>query len=390
MLVDVIGGARPNFVKIASIVHAIQQANNPKLEFRIIHTGQHYDELLSGSFFSDLRIPKPTVNLEVGSGSQAEQTGTIMMSYERVIKDTKPDLCVVVGDVNSTMACAITARKCGVDVAHVEAGIRSGDWSMPEEVNRIVTDSIANWFYTTTKEASNALISTGVAENRVFWVGNTMIDTLLRFKPEFKQPACWQSLSLQSDAYFVVTLHRPSNVDEVSGLIETLDKLSTAAREHPLVFPIHPRTLAALKWRLPQFHNVQFIDPLPYLEFNFLVQHAMGVVTDSGGVTEETTVMGIPTITVRDSTERPETVALGTNVLAGTDPEAVALHMQSILAGTWKKGSIPDLWDGKAGHRIAAHFATLAGTRKKGSIPELRDGKAGQRIAEHFATLADG
>jgi len=361
MQIDIIGGARPNFVKIASVVHGLEQkkANGSEVSFRIIHTGQHYDAMLSSNFFDDLNIPEPDLNMRVGSGTQAEQTGAIMCGYESAIKLGKPDLCLVVGDVTSTMACAIAARKSGVAVAHVEAGIRSGDWAMPEEINRVVTDSITNWFYTTTVQASTNLVNAGVEKHRVTMVGNTMIDTLLRFKDKLQKPALMEQYYISEQDYFVATLHRPSNVDNVNTLFDTLKCLSEAAGDHSIVFPVHPRTAGVLKDRVINLDNILLVDPLPYLQFNYLVSRAKGVVTDSGGITEETTVLGIPTITLRDSTERPETVELGTNILAGTDPKAIAPLMARIIAGEWKKGSIPDKWDDQAGARIADHLLSI-------------------------------
>lgn len=361
MLIDIIGGARPNFVKIASLVHALdaQKAKGAAVDYRVVHTGQHYDAMLSGNFFTDLAIPTPNINLQVGSGTQAEQTGAIMTGYEAVIQQTRPDLCLVVGDVTSTMACAITARKCGVAVAHVEAGIRSGDWRMPEEINRVVTDSITNWFYTTTSMASNNLIDRGIPADRVLLVGNTMIDTLLRFREQLVQPALWNELSLTQSSYLVLTLHRPANVDNIESLIAMLQAISTAANGHTCVFPIHPRTAAVISESLIKYPNIALVEPLRYLEFNYLVSHAKGVITDSGGITEETTVLGIPTITLRDSTERPETVDIGTNVLAGTNPDAIAPLMSRLFAGDWQIGGIPDKWDGKAGERIVSHLLDI-------------------------------
>ena len=358
VLIDIIGGARPNFVKIASLVHALdaQKAQGATVDYRIVHTGQHYDAMLSGNFFTDLRIPTPNMNLQVGSGTQAEQAGAIMTGYESAIQQGKPDLCLVVGDVTSTMACAITARKCGVAVAHVEAGIRSGDWRMPEEINRVVTDSITNWFYTTTLTASNNLINNGVPADHVLLVGNTMIDTLLRFREELVQPALWNDLSLTKGEYLVLTLHRPANVDSIDSLVAMLQAISTAAKEHTCVFPVHPRTAAVLGEHLIECPNIALVEPLRYLEFNYLVSRSKGVITDSGGITEETTVLGIPTITLRDSTERPETIDIGTNVLAGTNPDAIAPLLSRLLAGDWQDGGIPDKWDGKAGERIVSHL----------------------------------
>lgn len=356
MKIDIVGGARPNFVKIASIMNAFQQIDSGKVSTRLIHTGQHYDAMLSDNFFTDLNIPNPDFNMAVRSGSQAEQTGKIMLGYEQLVAESRPNLCIVVGDVNSTMACAISARKCGVDVAHVEAGIRSGDWSMPEEINRVVTDSISNWFYTTTEEAGIALSNSGIGADRIEFVGNTMIDTLLRFQKSFEQPECWEEFKLQKENYFIVTLHRPSNVDQQDSLIETLKHLSEAVDGNKIVFPVHPRTASILKDKIPKLQNIHFTDPLPYLKFNYLVKHSIGVITDSGGITEETTVMGIPTITLRDNTERPETVTQGTNELVGTDHEKLSNYIEKILTGNWKKGSIPDRWDGEAGDRIVKHI----------------------------------
>ncbi len=364
MLIDIIGGARPNFVKIASLVHSLekQRAIDSTISYRLVHTGQHYDAIMSGTFFSDLGIPPPDINLQVGSGTQAAQTGAIMVGYEKAIASSKPDLCLVVGDVTSTMACAITARKCGVAVAHVEAGIRSGDWGMPEEINRVVTDSITNWFYTTTNHASRNLIESGVPEQNVVFVGNTMIDTLLKHREQFVRPSLWVDLALQSGNYFVVTLHRPDNVDDMAALLQTLSSISSSANGLKVIFPVHPRTKAVLSEHVVDLSNVFLVEPLRYLEFNYLVSEAKGVITDSGGITEETSVLGIPTITLRDSTERPETIEIGTNVLAGTDPNAIAHWMSRLLAGDWKSGGIPDKWDGKAGDRIVAHLLSTVKT----------------------------
>jgi len=361
MLVDVIAGARPNFMKIAPIVAEIDQRSKAGVDinFRLIHTGQHYDSAMSGNFFRDLGIPDPHINLEVGSGTQAGQTGSIMLGYETVLLQQKSDLCLVVGDVNSTMACSIAARKCGVPVGHVEAGIRSGDWSMPEEINRVVTDSITNWFYTTGEAANTNLINAGVEQSSIKFVGNTMIDTLLANREKFSAPKCWDDLKLSEKNYLVMTMHRPANVDDERMLVTKLSAIAEAAGTTPIVFPIHPRTAAVLSEQGIKADNLHFIEPLGYLEFNFLVQHALGVVTDSGGITEETTVLKVPCITMRDNTERPETVSVGTNELVGTSTEAVLEWIPRMVRGEWKSGGIPDLWDGRAAVRIVDHLETL-------------------------------
>lgn len=363
MLIDLIAGARPNFMKIAPIIDAIKTAQQEghNIQFRLVHTGQHYDKKMSGDFFEQLGIPTPDVNLEAGGGTQAEQTAAIMMRYEKLLMEKKPDLTLVVGDVTSTMACAITAQKMHVKVAHVEAGIRSGDWTMPEEINRLVTDSISNYFFTTTEFANQTLRQSGVAEDRIFWVGNTMIDTLLKHKPKFKQPEIWQTAGLAAGKYIVMTLHRPANVDEESNLKYLIEEIIAHTHGLPLVFPVHPRTakvLQGLGIEAPQLHVVE---PMGYLEFNYLVQHAKAVITDSGGITEETTVMGVPCMTLRNSTERPETVDLGTNELLGVDPRAIGPAMEKLFSGNWKKGTIPPLWDGGTSARIVEVLLKVIG-----------------------------
>lgn len=360
-LIDLIAGARPNFMKIAPIVDALVAARlrGSALRFRLIHTGQHYDRAMSGDFFDQLGIPEPDLNLEVGSGTQAEQAAAIMVGYERVLLDTRSDLCLVVGDVTSTMACAIAARKLLVPVAHVEGGLRSGDWTMPEEVNRVVTDSITNWFFTTTAGAGANLISRGAAADQVFFVGNTMIDTLLKQLPRLRPPSFWGGLGLEPGQYLVVTLHRPANVDGEQRLLRLLHAVADNAGGLPIVFPVHPRTAKSLAERdrtIPTMHCVQ---PQGYLEFNYLVKHALGVITDSGGITEETTVLGIPCLTLRDNTERPETVAVGTNELVGTDPASLPPAIKRLLSRQWKKGSIPEKWDGHAAERIVTELERL-------------------------------
>ena len=358
--IDIIAGARPNFMKIGPILRAIKiNSKDIILNFRLIHTGQHYDEEMSGSFFKQLDIPKPDCNLGVGSGTQAEQTAQIMIGYEKLLLSSPSDICLVVGDVTSTMACAITAQKLGIPVAHVEAGIRSGDWSMPEEINRMVTDSITNYFFTTSKFANENLKTAGVSDDRVFFVGNTMIDTLLANEKRFQKPSFWDDYGLVKNEYFVVTMHRPSNVDGEDNLQGIVNEITKLTRGLPIVFPVHPRTAKVLK-NLNNFApKLYLVKPQPYLEFNYLVQNSKAVITDSGGITEETTVMGVPCITLRDSTERPETVTIGTNELIGTDPGNIKPALDRLFAGEWKKGSIPEKWDGKAGERIVSHLMEL-------------------------------
>ena len=360
MFIDIIAGARPNFVKIAALVHAYREhPENLPFSYRIVHTGQHYDKRMSGDFFEQLGIPEPDVNLEVGSGTQAEQTARIMTRYEALVMESAPAATLVVGDVTSSMACAIVAQKQCIPVAHVEAGIRSGDWTMPEEINRLVTDAITNWYFTTSEEANAELRRTGVAEDRIFFVGNTMIDTLLRNRSRFQRPAILDRLPVDSP-YLLLTLHRPSNVDEGDRLREILTEIAGHAGGTPIIFPVHPRTRGRLEANGIEL-KFPFVvaEPMPYLEFGYLVERAQGVITDSGGITEEATVLGIPCMTLRSSTERPETVTLGTNELIGADPRAIGQPLNRIITGQWKTGSIPPLWDGQTGKRIVSKLQEL-------------------------------
>jgi UDP-N-acetylglucosamine 2-epimerase (non-hydrolysing) len=361
MLIDLIAGARPNFIKIASLVDAIIQAQHLgyDINYRLIHTGQHYDKNMSDSFFAQLGIPQPNVNLGAGGGTQAEQTAAIMIGYEKLLMDQKTDLCLVVGDVTSTMACAIVAQKMHVKVAHVEAGIRSGDWAMPEEINRMITDSISNYFFTTTALAGNNLRKNGVSDDQIFLVGNTMIDTLLKHKPHFRKPEIWDQIGLIKDQYIVVTLHRPANVDEEGKFKTLLNEIIKNSNGLRLIFPVHPRTAKILEGLGISHKNLYLIEPLAYLEFNYLVERCKCVITDSGGITEETTVLGVPCMTLRDNTERPETISIGTNVLLGTNPQAIKPAMNKLFSGNWKRGSVPELWDGKTAQRIINHLLTI-------------------------------
>jgi len=356
MLIDIIAGARPNFIKIAPIIEAIelQRKSGVDIHYRLVHTGQHYDKKMSGDF---LNIPAPDHNLEVGSGTQAEQTGKIMMGYEKLLLEKPCDLCVVVGDVTSTMACSIAAKKVNnIKVAHVEGGIRSGDWTMPEEINRIVTDSVTDYFFTTSEVANKNLRNSGVAEDKIFFVGNTMIDTLYKQMPRFQKPAIWDACELKEKEYIIMTLHRPNNVDTKDILKELVTEIVLASRGLPIIFPVHPRTAKMLETIGLAADNLHVIEPLGYLEFNYLVKNARAVITDSGGITEEATVMGVPCMTLRDSTERPETCTIGTNELIGTDPKRIAPAFEFLFSGNWKKGGIPELWDGKTAARIVKHI----------------------------------
>ena len=361
MLIDLIAGARPNFMKIAPIIRALEasQAAGSPLRYRLVHTGQHYDARLSGDFFTQLGIPEPDVNLEVGSGTQAEQTAAIMIRYEKVLLEARSDLCLVVGDVTSTMACAITAQKLCIPVAHVEGGIRSGDWTMPEEINRMATDAITDWFFTTSEVANANLRRSGVGEERIFFVGNTMIDTLLAHLDQLRPPPFWDEFQLQPGGYFVVTLHRPANVDEAQAFARLLDAIAAGTQGWPVIFPVHPRTAKTLRTLADLPAGLHLVEPQPYLEFNYLVRYAKAVITDSGGITEETTVMGVPCLTLRDSTERPETVTIGTNELIGADPARLAPALARVMAGQWKTGAIPELWDGQAAAHIVAALENL-------------------------------
>ncbi len=362
--IDLIAGARPNFMKIAPIIDALKVLHSAgsSLRYRLIHTGQHYDRAMSGGFFEQLGIPEPDINLEVGSGTQAEQTAAIMVRYEKVLLEQRSDLCLVVGDVTSTMACSIVARKLGVPVAHVEGGIRSGDWSMPEEINRVVTDSITNWFFTTSETANENLRRSGVTDDRIFFVGNTMIDTLLKQMPSLRPPLFWEELGLTAGNYFVVTLHRPANVDGEQQLLTLLRAITAGTEGLPVVFPVHPRTAKNLLQFGEAIPGMHYVDPQGYLEFNYLVKHAKGVITDSGGITEETTVMGVPCLTLRDNTERPETVTIGTNELIGTNPAKLGPALARLMAGQWKKGAIPEKWDGIAATRIINILDNMLGS----------------------------
>lgn len=400
MQITLIAGARPNFMKIAPLIKAIQAAHaqGKDIQYRLVHTGQHYDKNMSDTFFEDLGIPMPDTNLGCGGGSQAEQTANIMVAFEKELLEYPTDLVLVVGDVTSTMACSIVAKKLNTKVCHVEAGIRSWDLSMPEEINRMVTDSLADYMFTTSEVANKNLTSFGAQMadyelnklskyynvhpassalpeeqyaadkpvQQVWWVGNVMIDTLMANRKKFSKPAIYDVMSLQDKQYIVMTMHRPANVDEQTHLKALMEQIITNVHGLPIIFPIHPRT-AKLFYNLwgdeanlkSLFPNLHIVEPMGYLEFNYLVEHAKAVVTDSGGITEETTVMGVPCITLRDNTERPETCTIGTNMLIGTNPSAIKPALDILFAGEWKQGAIPPLWDGHTAERIIDILLTL-------------------------------
>ena len=354
MKITLVAGARPNFIKIAPIIKAIKQAQskNINIQYRLVHTGQHYDKAMSDTFFEELNIPLPDVNLNCVSGTQAEQTASIMVAFEKELIKNPSDLVLVVGDVTSTMACAIVAKKLNIKVAHVEAGIRSFDLTMPEEINRMVTDSITDYFFTTSEFANTILRQQGVKESQLFYVGNVMIDTLFGNLHRLKKPPFFDSLKLKENQYFVLTLHRPANVDHPEQLKLFLEAIVNHVCDLPVIFPVHPRTAKVLESLNLQAKNLFTTPPLGYLEFMYLVKHAKCVITDSGGITEETTCLGVPCMTLRDSTERPETCTIGTNELLGTNPAAIKPALEKLFHNDWKKGATPCLWDGHTAERI--------------------------------------
>ncbi len=345
-------GARPNFVKAAPVLRAAKQRG---LRQTLVHTGQHYDRNMSDVFFTQLEIPEPDVNLEVGSGSHAAQTAEIMRRFEPVVLERRPDIVLVYGDVNSTVAAALVCAKLLIRVAHVEAGLRSFDRTMPEEINRMVTDRLSDMLFTPSEDGDANLRREGVAQEKIFRVGNVMIDSLIQLLPAARK--C--SNNVWPERLALVTLHRPSNVDDGENLQKILDSLGQVSEQLDIVFPVHPRTrqrISEFGIRLPKLH---LLDPMPYIEFLALQTRAAVVITDSGGIQEETTYLGVPCLTMRENTERPITVTLGTNTLVGEDREMLVRELNNVLAGKGKRGSIPPLWDGHTGDRIADILSRL-------------------------------
>jgi UDP-N-acetylglucosamine 2-epimerase (non-hydrolysing) len=354
-------GARPNFVKMAPLIAAMGRRGGTRR--LVVHTGQHYDPRLSDEILADLGFPAPDVSLGVGSGTHADQTGKVLAGFERVLLEHGPDLVVVAGDVNSTLACALAAAKLGVPVAHLEAGLRSEDWTMPEEINRVLTDRMADLLLTHSPEAEHNLLREGIDPARIHYVGNTMIDSLRRLEGKARRRAAWRKLGLDQHGYVLVTLHRPSNVDEPGRLAAIVNALTRLGAAAPVVFPLHPRTRGRLRGRALERlarANVRCIDPAGYLDFLSLQGAAGAIVTDSGGVQEEASALGVPCYTVRANTERPVTLSHGTNMLMGDDPAMIAEIRPSSLPPT--PSAIP-LWDGRAGERSAGVLASLLAER---------------------------
>jgi UDP-N-acetylglucosamine 2-epimerase (non-hydrolysing) len=366
-IVNVVG-ARPNFMKIAPIMEAYRAW--PALEPLLVHTGQHYDEAMSRLFFEQLGIPAPDVNLEVGSGSHAVQTAAIMQAFEPVLLEHRPDLVVVVGDVNSTIACGLVAVKLGVRLAHVEAGLRSRDRSMPEEINRVLTDAISDTLFCTEHAGVENLLAEGVAREKVFLVGNVMIDTLLRNRDAAERSTILERLGLHPGGYAALTLHRPSNVDDAAVFGRILDALEVIQRELPIVFPVHPRTRRTLAdsplgRRVDALPGLRLVEPLGHLDFLKLMAHSRLVLTDSGGVQEETTILRVPCLTLRENTERPITAEVGSNRVVGTQTERILAAWRDLQEGRGPRCGIPPLWDGHAAERIVEILARELGGERQ-------------------------
>lgn len=359
-------GARPNFMKIAPLDKAFRKY--PSISHRIVHTGQHYDANMSKVFFDDLELPHPSVYLRIGSGTHAVQTARIMIKFEKVILAEKPDLVIVVGDVNSTVACSLVCSKLLIPVAHIEAGLRSFDRTMPEEINRIVTDALSNYLFVSEPSGMRNLKNEGISESKMFFVGNVMIDSLVRFRAKARKSRIKETLGVADTRYTLVTLHRPSNVDVQENLTNLVTTLIEISRNGPVIFPIHPRTRKmidefALGEKLRLQKDVVLCDPLGYLDFLCLLESAALVITDSGGIQEETSYLGVPCLTMRENTERPVTVTEGTNQLLAFDYARVVVASEKLFQGNYKRGKIPELWDGKAAERIVNIIAEKVNER---------------------------
>ncbi|MCB0162689.1 MAG: UDP-N-acetylglucosamine 2-epimerase (non-hydrolyzing) [Anaerolineae bacterium] len=349
-------GTRPNLMKMAPLVACMQQ---PGIDPILLHTGQHYDDRMSQIFFDELGLPKPDIYLDIGSGSHAEQTAKVMVAFEKVLQERRPDLVVVVGDVNSTLACALTASKLWVPVAHVEAGLRSFDRRMPEEINRIVTDALSDFLFTPSRDGDENLLREGISNEKIFFVGNVMIDTLNKHRAMAEQLGTPAHFGLSPGGYGLLTLHRPANVDDPAVFGDILTALLEIEKEMPILFAVHPRTRQRIEQfgfqsRLSSAKNLRLVEPLGYLEFLDLMAHAQLVFTDSGGIQEETTILNVPCLTLRENTERPITITEGTNELVGVNKQHIVTSAKKILNGHSKVGRVPDLWDGQAAQRIVA------------------------------------
>jgi UDP-N-acetylglucosamine 2-epimerase (non-hydrolysing) len=354
----IVAGARPNFIKIAPLMKELAHKRK-QFNCILVHTGQHYDFKMSEIFFQNLKIPKPEVYLNIGSGSHAVQTAKIMTAFERILLQERPDIVIVVGDVNSTLACSLVAAKLNIKIAHVEAGLRSFDRMMPEEINRIVTDSLSDFLFVSEKSGLKNLKKEGIHTEKVFFVGNIMIDTLLANRKVINKSGIVSKLDLIKKKYCVMTLHRPSNVDSKESLSEIIDILEIIAQQAQIVYPVHPRTLKMIKLhgflrKLQRMKKLLMVEPLGYVDFMKLVKDSIFVLTDSGGIQEETTVLNIPCLTMRENTERPVTVEEGTNYLVGREQKKIVKHVYNIINGKAKTGSIPELWDGKTAKRISS------------------------------------
>lgn len=347
----IVAGARPNFVKIAPLIHKLLREEN--INYTLVHTGQHYDPLMNDVFFEDLSIPQPNYHLGISGGSQNKQTGEIIIRFEEYLKDSAAKAVIVVGDVNSTMACSIVTKKLHKDLIHIEAGLRSHDRKMPEEINRILTDSITDYFFTTSRDAGNNLLKEGINEDHIFYVGNIMIDSLIEKLPFAQQPDICRIYSLEDGNYYLLTLHRADNVDDADVLTDILRSVSASIGNRKCIFPVHPRTEKMLRGTaiFKEIQNIEFIEPLRYLEFMYLQKNAKAIITDSGGIQEETTYMKVPCITYRTTTERPETISIGSNELA-TDLPTLERLISQLEQDQWKTSEIPDLWDGNTAERI--------------------------------------
>ncbi len=357
-----VGGARPNFMKVAPLHKAFRKYAD-SIQHLIVHTGQHYDDVMSKVFFDELEIPRPEFYLGAGSGTHAQQTAKIMVEVEKVLEQQRPDLVVVVGDVNSTVACSLVSAKMAIPVAHVEAGLRSFDRTMPEEINRLLTDAIADYLFISEPSGVANLKREGIDEKKIFLVGNIMIDSLMHYREKAKCSTGLNELHVKPKQYILVTLHRPNNVDMREGLEKILDIFERLSQRTTIIFPAHPRTQKMLKQfslskRVHAIKNLKLLDPLGYVDFLNLMEHAQLVLTDSGGIQEETTFLGIPCLTLRENTERPITVEIGTNQLCRLDVELVVKKSMEVLEGKLKKGEVPELWDGKTAERIVKILAT--------------------------------